>query len=559
MNTIEETAAVLPAEPRPLTLRAAERRLLAKRRFSPENRAAVAHLLDPFEAALRNWTLQGYAPSVLTDKTVQYTVYFCARLMVALDCPYWAFDWDRLVAWRTATLARATGRKRSWLMSWQKHWRRTTATLFYLGALPYDEAIYQTAHRRLAQKWLGHETARQIEARFLAAAKRIGYWDERNLRKSEVGVLFATLMFTGKTDPLALTKEDLERWQAQTGRSTRVARESVTCIQRVLAAMGGLGAEVPRRSGASPRHYFTWHRTAPALVATFERFLADMATVREPATVAGYRSALRRFGDWLGEQFPEVQSLTELRRSHIEAFKAAVLRMCCGEYTGAGNGNGPARLYGGKPLARWSQQGILTTVRTFFQHIEALEYPERPTRTLWVRGDLLQRDEELPRPIPDPDWRRLTDLATRLTPELAREHRFLEPFERVQALFAVLFACALRAGELCRLDTSCLLVARDPQTGQETYWLRVPVGKEHNDRMVPVRPGVVEAVDAWMRVRGAQPLGRDRRTGKARDLLFTWQGRPLSPYMLNAAIERLCSVAETAERYTSHRFRHTLA
>jgi integrase len=549
----------LPVAERPQTLSPEERGILAKRRFSPKDRAAVAHLLDPFEISLRAWTLQGLTPSAITDKTVQCTVHFYTRLMVALDCPYWALDWDRLQTWRTGELAQAAGQKASWVETWHKKWRRVTSTLFYLGVVPYHEAIFQTGHRRLAGKWLGRDTAQEIEARFLAAAKGIGYWDARNLRKAEIGALFATLMLTGKTDPLALTKAELEDWQARTGRSPRVARESVTCIQRVLAALGGLGEETPRRSGAGPRHYFTWQRTAPAIVATFQRFLADMATVREPGTVASYRCALRRFGDWLGEQFPDILSIAALHRRHIEAFKSAVLGMRCGDYTGARDGSGPPCMHMGRPLARQSRNSTLVKVRSFFQHIDALEYPERPGRTLWVRGDILQRDQELPRPIPEADWRRLTDLAERLTSELVKEHRFPAPFERLQALFAILFECALRAGELCRLDTSCLLAARDTQTGQETYWLRVPVGKGHDDRMVPIRPGVVAAVDAWMRVRGPQPLGQDRRTNKARDFLFTWQGRPLSGYTLNAYIERLCSVAETTERYTSHRFRHTLA
>lgn len=542
-----------------LTLCPEERRILAKRRLASADRAAVAHLLDPFEAALRAWTLRGWEPSAVADNAVQCAVHFCARLVVALDCPYWAFDWDRLLTWREVALAQPPEHQASWLASWHKQWRRVTATCFYLGALPYHEAIYETAHRKLGEKWLGQEAVRQLEARFLDTAKRIGYWDEHRLRKNEIGVLLAALMHARKTDPLALTREDLEGWERQTARSARVARASVTCIQRVLAAMGGLGGEPPRRSGARPRHRFTWHRTAPAIVATCERFLADMATVREASTVMSYRSALRRFGDWLGERYPEIRAVTDLRRAHIEAFKTAVLQMRCGDHTGVAEGNGPHGPHFGQPLAKRSRQTTLGYVRAFFLHLDALEYPERPDRILWLRGDLPRADEALPRPIPDADWRRLTEMAARLTPELASEQRLPGPFARLQAVFAILFECALRAGELCRLDTGCLLAARDRQTGRETHWLRVPIGKGHDDRMVPVRPQVVAAVDDWVRVRGEQPPGRDERTQTTRDFLFTWQGRPLSAATLNAAIERLCSCAATAERYTSHRFRHTLA
>jgi hypothetical protein len=87
----------------------------------------------------------------------------------------------------------------------------------------------------------------------------------------------------------------------------------------------------------------------------------------------------------------------------------------------------------------------------------------------------------------------------------------------------------------------------------------VPVGKLHNDRMIPVRPQLVEVVDTWMRVRGPQPSGYDARTGQMRDFLFTWHGAALSQYRLNECIRRLCQYAQTDGSYTSHNFRHTLA
>jgi hypothetical protein len=123
----------------------------------------------------------------------------------------------------------------------------------------------------------------------------------------------------------------------------------------------------------------------------------------------------------------------------------------------------------------------------------------------------------------------------------------------------ILSECALRAGELCRLDTGCVLTAIDPATGQEGYWLLVPVGKENKNRMIPVRRQLVEAIDEWMRVRGPQPLCFDERTKKNLDFLFTWQGAPLSYDVLSVFITRLCTLAGTKRRYTSHLFRHKLA
>jgi integrase len=556
-----ETGAIGQVEKRSLELTAEERAALAKRRFSAQDRAVVAHLLGPFERTLRNHVLEEWrsASPRYVKWSCEVANHFLARMMVSLGRTYWAFDWDSLLSWRRAVLAQNAERSRDWHQRWAKWWRRVTQSLFFLGAIPYHEAMCPSSNRRLAQRWIGRREALELEARFLATAKRIGYWNERQLKKTVVGALFGAMLFAGKKDATTLKKEDLESWQAWTDRSERVARESITCIQRVLAAMGHLENEPPRRSGRAPNPRFNWGRTALRIAETFERFLSDMSTVREPSTVRNYRCTLRRFGDWLGEEFPDVRSVAEVRRVHIEAFKAAVAEMRCGDHTVPADDDGPPTYRFGEPLSQKTRHGTLRNLRVFFLHVEVLEYPERPGRPLWIRGDLGQVDEEMPRTIPEGDWRRLTDLAERLTPELAEEHGFPGPFQRTRAIFAVLFECALRAGELCRLDTGCLLAALDEQTGRQTHWLRVPVGKCRNDRMVPVRPRLVEAVDAWMRVRGPQPPGWDERANKARDFLFSWQGRNLTTNALNALIERLCSCAETKDLYTSHRFRHTLA
>jgi hypothetical protein len=87
----------------------------------------------------------------------------------------------------------------------------------------------------------------------------------------------------------------------------------------------------------------------------------------------------------------------------------------------------------------------------------------------------------------------------------------------------------------------------------------VPVGKLHNDRMIPVRAQVVTAIDAWMKARGQQPTMLDERTNKMTDYLFAWRGQAFTGSLLNVCISKLCELAGTERRYTSHWFRHTLA
>lgn len=535
-----------------------ERVLLALERYEAKERQELARLYDPFAAAFFEYTAHGFAERYKSANLCK-AFRFCARLMLELDCSYWAFDWQQMLKWREAAYSSAVAANRSKARLWDftNRWSLATSTLFFLGALPYNEAIFQKQHRVFAEKWLGAEQARQISERFVQTALSIGYRDKKTLHKNGSGVLLSVLVYSGKRAPAELTKADLEGWQAQTGRCLRIARASVTCIQRVLAAMSNLGGEAPRISGQKSRERFGWGRTAPQMIATFERFLADLLTIRAVGTVDTYRVSLRRFGDWLGEHYPELESIRELRRTHIEAFKRAVKEMRCGDYTNIGEEFRTVNY--GEPLSQYHRLRTLSCVRSFCERIDALEYEERPQRQLWIRGDTPRVDVQLPRAIPDADWQRLLAAVNGLTAEQAAEHRLPEPFERTRAIFAVLFESGLRAGELCRLDTGCLIATDDPQTGEKTHWLRVPVGKLHNDRLIPVRPALVEAIDAWMKVRGQQPTAFDKRMNKPRDMLFTYKGHPLSSHQLNRMIRRLCVLAETKESYTSHRFRHTLA
>lgn len=238
-------------EERLLVLTAEERAVLAKRRFSGWDRAVVAHLLDPFERALRMFVLEEWRTN-----SPRYVKWACevanhrlARMMVAMDRTYWAFDWDGLLTWREGVLEQNEGRSQDWHREWDKWWRRVTQSLFFLGAIPYHEAMCPSSNRRLARRWIGAKEAQNIEDRFLATAKRIGYWNERQMKKTVVGVLFGAMLFAGKKDAATLTKEDLENWQAWSDRSQRVVRESVTRVQKVLSAMGHLENEPPRRSG----------------------------------------------------------------------------------------------------------------------------------------------------------------------------------------------------------------------------------------------------------------------------------------------------------------------
>ena len=478
-------------------------------------------------------------------------------MMLALDCTYWAFTWDRLLTWRAEREGRDAGRSAIWQRQWDQSWTEVTTTLFFLGVLPYREDIHKLYHRELAAKWLGQERSTEIEERFVAVARTIGYRHERQVRARGVGVLLSVMAASQKRELADLTKADFEAWEAQTGRSPRVASSGVTMAQRVLGAMGYLAGESPRGVGGPSRRRGDWGRTPPAIRATFERFLADLGATRRPTTVATYRVVLRRFGDWLGAFDPAVHSVADVRRQHIEAYKQAVSGMRVGEHAPPSHTKqlGTRR---GAPLSASSQVRCISCVRAFFDTLEVLEYPSgraAPCSCAATYGGWTSSSRDSSR----------TTTGTGSSPRLRGSRRGRWPHGACRCPTSgrgrsspSSWSAGCGPGSWCGFDTGCLVTARDAAGGGATHWLRVPVGKLHNDRMVPVRPALVEAIDAWMRLRGPQPLHHDERTDARRDFLFTWQGGRLSEHTLNSLIAALCKLAGVP-RYTSHRFRHTLA
>jgi integrase len=526
-------------------------------RYSRADRVRIAHLFEPYEDAFLRHVARDSAVSTSSNHLWR-SFRLCARAMLDLDCAYWAFTWERLLAWRAEQERQHADRSPGWRQGWHTCWTAVTATLFFLEVLPYHEQIYRANHMELAYKWLGREVALAIQERFVDMGKAIGYRHGRQLMSRGAAVVLTVLTAKRSTDVASITRADLEDWLARTRRSRRVASQGVTMAEKVLAAMGYLGGAAPRATDHRATRA-TWGRTAPAIVDTMERFLADIRPTRRPRTVSTYEVVLRRFGDWLGLHDPTVCSVADIRRPHVEAYKRAVAEMKIGDHVSPLRGHNVLKsAKRGQPISRSHQVRCVSCVKAFFDTIEALDYPERPGRPLFVRGDVQRVDHELPRFIPDPAWHRILGVVRGLTPELVEQHDLPRPHERSAAVAGLLTECGLRAGELCRLDTGCVIAAQDAATGAVTHWLRVPVGKLRNDRMIPIRAALVETLDAWMRRRGPQPMHRDERTGAMRDFLLTWRGTPLSPWHLNEFIAKVCALA-AVPRTTSHPFRHTLA
>jgi Phage integrase family len=146
---------------------------------------------------------------------------------------------------------------------------------------------------------------------------------------------------------------------------------------------------------------------------------------------------------------------------------------------------------------------------------------------LIVSADLPLVDDPLPRFLDD------TAAAA-----LIRAAATAAPLDRL--LVELLARTGMRVGELCNLAADAVVRIGDSD------WLRVPVGKLHNDRYVPLHPVVAELIAAW---HAEHPDDR---------YLIAPKGVPLKRHAVNRALDRVARAAEIGHVHP-HQLRHTLA
>jgi hypothetical protein len=102
----------------------------------------------------------------------------------------------------------------------------------------------------------------------------------------------------------------------------------------------------------------------------------------------------------------------------------------------------------------------------------------------------------------------------------------------------------MRSSELRALTVDAVV-----QIGS-AYWLRVPIGKLHNDRYIPLHPQLKDLLDDW--------IAHHRPAGLRSDRLLLERHRPLTALRIANALRRFGTQAEIGH-VTAHQLRHTLA
>ncbi len=110
-------------------------------------------------------------------------------------------------------------------------------------------------------------------------------------------------------------------------------------------------------------------------------------------------------------------------------------------------------------------------------------------------------------------------------------------------MMELLARTGMRVGELASLEDNAMVQI------SETFWLRIPVGKLHNDRYVPLHPILVDLISDYRKSRRPDPSGH---------LVVRDDGQPFDRRTVHRYVESTAKRAGIGHVHP-HQLRHTLA
>jgi integrase len=248
----------------------------------------------------------------------------------------------------------------------------------------------------------------------------------------------------------------------------------------------------------------------------FDRAVASLGAALNPDTVRHYRGTVRSFLTYLGATYPDVSSLTQLRRDpHILGWMAR-------------------RRSQAPPLTTNSYINVLIALRWTFHELAWInELPE--LAHLIRREDIPRLPYRLPRPL-SPEQDQL----------LQRE--FLRRNDLGANAFLLIRHTGMRIGECADLTSDCLR-----STGPDQWAVHVPLGKLKTERLVPVDPFVSKIVQRLRFFRSLEPLPDDGL------LLPRPRSKEALVRQLRDYLHQVCHETGLSTRIVPHQFRHTYA
>jgi integrase len=213
---------------------------------------------------------------------------------------------------------------------------------------------------------------------------------------------------------------------------------------------------------------------APQMAATMTAYLDQLAVSSRPATVSAASLVLRQFADHVTSTDSACTAVAAVERHHIADYKLALAAR-------------PGR--DGGTVTTETIRNNLGMLRTFFERLIDWDDPDAPRRVPVLAGDLPKANEPLPKFLDDPT-------AAKFMAALA-----IEPNRRRRLIVELLARTGMRVGEIGGLRDDAMYRLGD------TWWLRIPLGKLHNERTVPLHPMLVGLINDYRAWRGPTATG----------------------------------------------------
>ncbi|HVH73195.1 MAG TPA: tyrosine-type recombinase/integrase [Candidatus Dormibacteraeota bacterium] len=260
-------------------------------------------------------------------------------------------------------------------------------------------------------------------------------------------------------------------------------------------------------------------RNQTSLDEIFETQIRTLALTLRPKTVGHYRTTVRQFLAYLHAAFPKLRRLSQLRRDpHLLGW----FRSLCEQQP---------------PWSNTTRIGHLIFLRRLLEDLAANGHSLPPD--LIRREDFPPKPHYLPRSLP-PEQDQLLQQELRRSDDLAAHALLLTR------------ASGIRIGECLDLPLDSLR-----QLGDDQWALHVPLGKLHNERLVPADPELRRIVERILALRALAPPSH---LANSPGLLLARPGcrdcfyRELCSRLAQAAKRVGCS-----RRVTPHVLRHDFA
>jgi len=275
----------------------------------------------------------------------------------------------------------------------------------------------------------------------------------------------------------------------------------------------------------------------PSIRAVVERYLRLRLDAKfdRPQTVRLARESLRRFINWLCAEHPDIENLSRVDRGIAEEY-LQWLPTYLSKNTG-------------QPLAVTPVKHEINALAAFCRDTAVWGWTDVPGKPLFTLRDTPRRPESIPRYLPTHE----------LDAVVAAINALEDPYQKA-ALLLVRWSGA-RRDEIRRLTTDCL----DSYTDGHPR-LRIPVGKGHSERMIPLHPEAADALQAVIELAKAQNAipRRDSSVGRVVNHVFVRRGKLMSATTLfDKPLRDICVklgfvAADGRKTVSAHRFRHTI-